>query len=324
MTSPLLARTLCSRIPIHAALTAVALCLATPALAEPLPSVPSLFKNTPENASAADAFCFACHGDAAATAGDASARLFVGAAAWSATVHGQANVSCRICHLSELEVPHRQAPDARQAEREGVVRTCGGCHQAQFSAYEADVHGRGFLGDHDGDCASCMDCHGPHQTTTVAAATFRVAAAKRCIQCHTDEAKMNAHGLSAAVVQSYLRDFHGATFALLEASPERAARYAVCVDCHGAHGIKTTKSRDASSLADGMLPICQECHFDAAPQFTAATTGHARSEPNRWTTQRIAGRFYDFAIPGTVGAMVLYIALETIRSLAGKLTGKSA
>ena len=147
--------------------------------------------------------------------------------------------------------------------------SCVECHSALEDALKApaaafpnDVHGRfGF---------SCANCHGGDRNSDDPAAAMsrargftgkpaRLAVPKLCARCHSDAAFMHKYKPQERVDQyaQYLTSTHGKRIA----TGDTAA--AVCIDCHGAHGIREVK--DALSPVHPLrLPeTCSRCHSDA-------------------------------------------------------------
>jgi hypothetical protein len=81
-----------------------------------------------------------------------------------------------------------------------------------------------------------------------------------CAKCHADAAFMKRFDPKARVdqLQEYRTSVHGKKNA---AGDERVA---VCVDCHGVHGIRAVKDPRAKVYPANVADTCARCHNDAA------------------------------------------------------------
>jgi hypothetical protein len=77
-----------------------------------------------------------------------------------------------------------------------------------------------------------------HNIQNPTTARFRNDVPSLCAKCHTDPKRMARYGISTAVLNTYVADFHGTTVTLFEkVSPDTPTNKPVCTDCHGVHDI---------------------------------------------------------------------------------------
>jgi hypothetical protein len=230
---------------------------------------------TPQYSDASN--CLSCHGDPSLTkklADGTTVSLYVNAANLPQAAHRYQD--CTSCHTDK---PHEvQTPLTKLSQAE----KCGSCHQYEYDQYIESVHGVPMAGGNT-DPATCADCHStdgnPHSVVRVldpAASTYPKNIAQTCAKCHNDPALMDKYGIVEKVYDSYMRSFHGKAIKL---SPQNATIQqldtATCVNCHGAHNIKSVTD-PASSVAgmDNLVKTCKGCHPQAGPQFVSGFLGH--------------------------------------------------
>ena len=151
---------------------------------------------------------------------------------------------------------------------------CGTCHAVQAGELAGSVHAR----------QSCVECHGGTESYSLSEAeieTFRAAVTdasrhfehgagfrgkperrqipERCGTCHADVARMNPYGLRTDQLVRYRTSGHGKT---LGATGDE--RVAVCVDCHGSHGILSRREPASKTHPLNIPDTCAVCHADAA------------------------------------------------------------
>jgi hypothetical protein len=80
-----------------------------------------------------------------------------------------------------------------------------------------------------------------------------------CGECHADVARMNPYGLRTDQLAAYWTSGHG------RALKERGeTRVAVCVDCHGSHGILKPSEATSTTHPLNVPKVCAKCHADKA------------------------------------------------------------
>ena len=249
---------------------------------------------------------------------------------------------CKRCHFAEftrtLDSIHYRAHEAGNPEAANCVdchgahyvsrpgesrvatsQSCSQCHQSVYEAYRSSVHGDALVQENNQDVPLCTDCHGVHSIQDPRTATFRLNIPEMCGKCHIDETLMSRYGLSTAVLQTYLRDFHGVTTGLLqEQSPLIWSREAVCTDCHGIHDIAKTNDPQSQVIRENMVKTCRECHPDATENFPAAWLGHYEPSWSRAPLVFLVDIFYRIFIPFVAGGMVLHLLVDLWRILSGR------
>ena len=203
----------------------------------------------------------------------------------------------------------------KPAARVAVPRTCARCHEAIYAQYAKSAHGAALLGEGNPDVPTCIDCHTVHSTPDPRTARFRVNSPQICARCHTDEKKMKRYGLSTAVLQTYVADFHGSTITLFQKNhPGQQTNKPVCFSCHGVHDIPHAADPEKGLRTKAnLLKACQGCHPDATASFPDAWMSHFAPDPKRTPLVYWVRRFYQVLIPVTVGGMALFVALDFAR-----------
>lgn len=147
--------------------------------------------------------------------------------------------------------------------------TCLACHgaldpplqvtEAQFSQ---DIHFQKGL--------TCAGCHGGDPTKTDMDAMSKAAGFKGkikrsqipalCGSCHSDGAYMRKYNPSLRTDQltQYKTSVHGQLFA------KGDTKVAVCIDCHGVHGLRPPSDSQSKVYALNVAQTCARCHADAA------------------------------------------------------------
>ena len=128
-----------------------------------------------------------------------------------------------------------------------------------MAAFEADIHREYGL--------SCRDCHGGNAGTddiTLAKdKSFKGAPARAgiplfCGGCHADPAAMRAYNpaLRTDQLSQYETSRHGQ---LLKTGDTKVA---VCIDCHGVHGILSARMPKSTTFPWNIPQTCGRCHAD--------------------------------------------------------------
>jgi len=153
-------------------------------------------------------------------------------------------------------------PPASFAQKNSCLechKTLEGELKAPAESFAQDVHQQFGL--------SCRDCHGGNPAEDDAdrsmGASFkgvpkRARIPEFCARCHADAAYMRTFNPSLRVDQlsQYGTSKHGRR---LKAGDTKAA---VCVDCHGAHGIQSAKFPKSPTFPWNIPQTCGRCHAD--------------------------------------------------------------
>ncbi len=227
-------------------------------------------------------------------------------------------------HEAELKAGNRNAPvctDCHFAHtvsepatpRTQIQETCSQCHSEIADEYAASVHGEALSGENNPDVPTCVDCHSVHNIGDPTTVEFRLKSPQLCAECHTDPAMMSKYGISTAVMDTYVADFHGATVELFaKQHPDQATNKPVCYDCHGVHDIKSTDDpTSAVTTKENLLKTCQTCHPDATSEnFTAAWMSHYEASPTKYPLVFYVNLFYWIVIPATIGGLGVFVATD--------------
>lgn len=145
--------------------------------------------------------------------------------------------------------------------------SCLTCH-AQLTGDSAQP-AQLFLRDvHHQVGLSCADCHGgdPHDPTPEAMSRAkgfrgkpeRTEIPQLCARCHSDPAYMRQYNprLRTDQYSEYLTSVHGKRL------KQGDTKVAVCVDCHGAHGVLPVSNPQAPVYPTKVPATCARCHAD--------------------------------------------------------------
>lgn len=221
---------------------------------------------------------------------------------------------CIDCHGA-----HDVQPAGKPRTR--ISDTCAGCHPDVADTYMNSVHGKA-LAQGNADVPVCVDCHRAHDISDPRVESWIVKTPELCARCHTDKAMMGRYGLSTAVVDTYLSDFHGVTASMTKARGSEAtgaARVtALCIDCHGVHDITTTDAANSPVLRANLVKTCRKCHPSASETFPDAWLSHY--EPSWDKTPLVYGVkvFYIIFIPFIIGGLILQVLLHLWRVVVNR------
>jgi predicted CXXCH cytochrome family protein len=218
--------------------------------------------------------------------------------------------TCVDCHgAHDVAPPHK--PKAR------LSKTCATCHQGVFDVYAKSVHGR-FLETTD-DVPGCTDCHRSHDVAGPRDVSWQKRTPEICSTCHANKELMTKYGLSTAVSQTYVADFHGMTASLQGGgTPRDTSVVALCTDCHGVHDITKVNEPGSRVLRANLVKTCSRCHEGAGENFPAAWMSHY--EPTWEKAPLVYGvqLFYDILIPFMMVGLVLQILLHFWRVVVNR------
>jgi nitrate/TMAO reductase-like tetraheme cytochrome c subunit len=198
-----------------------------------------------------DESCLGCHQQQGMTAqiGGQPLVVSIDPEKFSASVHGEENISCVDCHTNITGFPHPQvvASSPRDFSLQ-LYPTCQQCHTEQYAQTLDSVHQRAFAAGNK-NAAVCTDCHNPHtqprltdKTTGELLASARPMIPQTCAQCHS------------TIYETYRQSVHGA--ALTEEANQDVP---TCIDCHGVHNIGDPTT---NSFRNSTPYLCATCHTD--------------------------------------------------------------
>jgi hypothetical protein len=153
--------------------------------------------------------------------------------------------------------------------RAQAQNTCLDCHgaldpplQVTEQQFASDIHSQKGL--------TCAGCHGGDPTKAdmeamSKAAGFRGKVERKdvpelCGRCHSDAAFMRKYNPSLRTDQlsQYKTSVHGKLFA------KGDTKVAVCIDCHGVHGLRPATDARSKVHPLNIAQTCARCHADAA------------------------------------------------------------
>jgi hypothetical protein len=224
-------------------------------------------------------------------------------AAVCADCHGSHNVQ----QWTDPET-HKLLPEARLS----IPVTCAKCHNAIYKKYKTSVHGAALTEQSNTDVPTCIACHGVHNIGNPTTTAFRLKSPELCANCHTNLAIMDKYGISTAVLNTYVADFHGTTVTLFEKqSPDAQTNKPVCYDCHGVHDIsRVDDPKTGIEMQQNLLARCKVCHPDATSNFPSAWMSHYIPSPDHYSLVYYVNLFYKFFIPMVLGFMVALVGLD--------------
>ena len=212
---------------------------------------------------AANGACMMCHSDPEAVeVVSAGAPTEV-----AASVHGQAGVSCVLCHtyLQGALMPHEE-------DREVEPVRCVSCHPAAGAAHARGVHAGTLAADvNGGPAAKCTDCHGAHDVLGKdhpRSPVFPLNLPATCESCHQPNAPPEHAGPAGEQVMVYESSIHGRL--LLEKGLVVSAN---CVSCHGSHEIQSTNDERAATSRLHVPYTCGTCHAGMLTGYLAGVHG---------------------------------------------------
>ena len=225
---------------------------------------------------------------------------------------------CTDCHN-----PHQQQrltdkktgallPDARL----NIPQTCARCHSAIYDVYKGSVHGAALTNAGNLDVPTCIDCHGVHNIPNPTTARFRNDVPTLCAKCHTNATLMSRYGISTAVLNTYVADFHGTTVTLFEkVSPDTPTNKPVCTDCHGVHDISMVDNPATGiAIKQNLLVKCQRCHPGVTTaNFTDAWMSHYVASPQHFPLVYYVSLFYKIFVPAVIGGMLIFVVSDFVR-----------
>jgi hypothetical protein len=202
---------------------------------------------------------------------------------------------------------------AGRPEKIRSARRCEKCHADIYNVYVKSVHGEALISENNQDVPVCADCHTAHDIENPHLADFRNNIPQMCGNCHANKPLMKKYGLSTAVLQSYLEDFHGVTLTFYKKQENAVRHIAVCTDCHGIHDITRTKGPNATGVKANLLKRCQKCHAGASKNFPDAWISHYEPDYKRAPLVYAINLVYSIFIPFMIVGLVLQIILHIWR-----------
>lgn len=230
-----------------------------------------LFPLTPRAQMEENQVCLDCHGDVDFWE-EGIRSLYVDLDRFSLSVHGEAEVSCALCH-SDLD----GVEDFPHVEELSPV-DCSVCHDDAGRAFSGSIHARAKT--ETGSPVSCWDCHGNHYIRHVSdplSMVYRANLPLYCSKCHAGKPVEFQPGedFQGEVIKTYLGSVHGR--ALVD---KGLIITAVCVDCHGSHDIQPASSASSLVGREKGPKTCGKCHTGIFVAYNESIHGVALRRGN--------------------------------------------
>jgi predicted CXXCH cytochrome family protein len=219
--------------------------------------------------------------------------------------------TCVDCHGA-----HDIRPAAQPRTR--VSTTCGKCHAGVEQQYVKSAHGAALAADGNPDVPVCTDCHKSHAIESTQTAGWRARTPQLCGDCHADAQRMAKYGLSTAVLETYLQDFHGVTASLDATRGDGGTVSALCTDCHGVHAIGKATGDGAKALRANLTQTCRSCHAQATDDFPDAWLSHWEPSWSHAPLVYAVNWAYWILIPFIIGGLALQILLHVWRVVVNR------
>lgn len=208
-------------------------------------------------------------------------------------------------------------------ERALIARRCQKCHGDIYAVYAKSVHGSALFDENNQDVPVCTDCHTAHKIENPLSQSFQEQIPDMCGNCHANEAIVGKYGLSRAVLDSYLSDFHGITLKFYRMQKDKLNRparpMAVCTDCHGTHNIMSTTEPNATiNIKANLVKRCRKCHANASENFPDSWLSHYEPSITRTPLVFLVTLVFKIFIPFLVVGLVLQIMLHIWRFVANR------
>jgi cytochrome b subunit of formate dehydrogenase len=286
---------------------------------------------SPVNHSNIPATCGRCHGQKFLMESNGrSAQPFL---SYQDSVHGRAveNGSQKAAVCTDCHGTHQILPANEQASpiyKFNVPATCGKCHAAIQTTFEASIHGQGIARGNR-LAPDCTDCHGIHSIKKHQDPNSPVAAANvsrdSCARCHEGVRLSQEFGLPGQRVSTYFDSYHGL------AAQGGSLVAANCSSCHGVHDILPSSDPHSSVNHANLGATCGKCHRGVTQKFTLTRVhldhdGASAGGPLRdigGTAVRWVRLIYMPLIILVIGAMALHNLIIWRRKLAERRSSHS-
>ena len=226
----------------------------------------------------------------------------------------QGNLNAPVC--VDCHGGHSIAPIGKG--RAASAKRCEKCHAEIYKIYAASVHGSALFNENNQDVPVCVDCHRAHNIVDPRTFDYREKVPQMCGNCHANKTLMDKYGLSTAVLNSYLQDFHGVTLKLYRKQKESGDTstmrpIAVCIDCHGVHDITVTTGPQSSIVKANLIRRCQKCHPNATENFPDSWISHYEPSMKKAPLVFVINMIYKVFIPFMMVGLILQILLHIWR-----------
>jgi predicted CXXCH cytochrome family protein len=216
--------------------------------------------------------CRACHEGI----GDTPSTLF------KQDVHAEMGISCADCHGGNAhkedmaEAMDKAAGFIGVPKGDAISSMCARCHSnasimmKKFSSslpnnqselLSASVHGKLSTTGRE-TIAQCTTCHGAHgivRKDNPASSVYPLNLPKTCAKCHANGQYIRRYnpGLPIDQLEKYRTSVHG------KRNGSGDIKVAECANCHGSHGILSSKDVRSRVYPSNVPATCASCHADA-------------------------------------------------------------
>lgn len=199
---------------------------------------------------------------------------------WKESAHREAGIKCADCHGGDpYDEDNAMEPEAGFVGKPAIVdipKFCSKCHSNakmmrsynqradQYDLYSGSVHGRKLLSG-DEEAPTCVSCHGKHKILRVKdpnSLVFRKNIPETCGGCHSKKEIFKKRRKPFNQLSLYKKSWHYEKFS------NGDLLVPTCVDCHGNHGVISSKSKRTQT-------VCFNCHssqtefYKASPHWDA-------------------------------------------------------
>ncbi|HEB71242.1 MAG TPA: hypothetical protein ENI77_01305 [Nitrospirae bacterium] len=194
---------------------------------------------------------------------------------WKESAHREAGVGCADCHggdpLDEDNAMSKEAGFIGKPATIDIPALCSKCHSNakmmrpynqrsdQYGLYSGSVHGRKLLSG-DEEAPTCVSCHGKHKILRVKdpnSRVFRKNIPETCGVCHSKKEVFEKRRKPFNQLALYKKSWHYEKFS------NGDLLVPTCVDCHGNHGVISSKSRRTQT-------VCFNCHSSQTDYYKAS------------------------------------------------------
>ncbi|MBK8010925.1 MAG: hypothetical protein IPK13_06215 [Deltaproteobacteria bacterium] len=192
---------------------------------------------------------------------------------YGASVHNAEG--CVGCHADVFdESIHHEEEDQDLAPVD-----CAGCHSEPGDAWARSVHGE-TPADPDQEQATCVRCHGVHDTLSPKDPRSMVHPLRQletCGQCHGLDRAAAGHALEVPL--QYRRILKNASQELVVNLMRQGVLVSAgCSDCHGSHAVHERTSPDSTLYPANVESTCRPCHQEQSAQYRKSAHGQASSK----------------------------------------------
>lgn len=193
--------------------------------------------------------CMECHGDTS------KPEILVKSGVLSKSVHQ--DLECIDCHTKITEKEHAKSLPKVD---------CSSCHEDENAEFKESVHGRSRM-KIPRFIPGCTSCHGTHnilKKSNPDSAINPNHLVQTCGECHSHSEVMKLFGRAREDPAIwYKKSIHGKKGA--DGSPEH--RPALCIDCHGSHGIYPPRHPKSKFSKFELPKTCGKCHEKVVGEY---------------------------------------------------------